>query len=145
MGYLESEEMKKSRNGKLMHLLHIVGKRRTINVVFMGSRSYREYVGSVVQVSGQFQDDTFWGKNIEVLSSQVSPYYLNLDTPEKTVFATSVMEGREDGMIPLVIIFHYNRKMEMIPPFAAEFMVTMETARRLKAIRGSGCGMQIRK
>lgn len=145
MGYLESEERKESKSGKLMYLLHIVGKKKSIKVIFMGSRSRREYIGNVVQVSGQFRDNTFWGKNIEVLSSQVSPYYLDLDTPEKTAFATSVMEGREDGMIPLVIIFHYNRKMEMIPPFAAEFMVTMETARRLKAIRGSGCGMQIRK
>lgn len=128
-----------------MYLLHIVGKKKSIKVIFMGSRSRREYIGNVVQVSGQFRDNTFWGKNIEVLSSQVSPYYLNLDTPEKTAFATSVMGDRENGLIPLVIIFHYNKNMEKIPPFAAKFMVTMETARRLKSTRGTGCGVQIRK
>ena len=145
MGYLESEEMKNSQNGKLMHLLHIVGKRSTIKVIFMGSRSYREYVGEVVQINGQFHDDTFWGRNIEYLSPQVSPYYLDLDTPEKTAFATSVMKDRENGLIPLVIIFHYNKKMEMIPPFTGRYMVTMETVRQLKAIRVTRCGMQIKK
>lgn len=133
MGYLESEEVKTSQKGKVMHILHIIGKKQTIDVCIMGDHNYAAFVGKVVQIKGQYRNNTFWGKEIEFLPPSVSPYYLNLDTAEKTASAAAIMNKRTEGMIPLVVLFHYNKNMQKIPVRTKKFMVTLETIKQVGA------------
>lgn len=133
MGYLESEEVKTTRNGNVMHILHLIGRKQTIDVCIMAKHDCAAYIGSIVQISGQYKNQTFWGKEIEYLPPSVSPYYLNLDTAEKTASATAIMNKRTEGMIPLVVLFHYNKSMEKIPVRTKKFMVTLETIKQVGA------------
>lgn len=133
MGFLSGIEEKLSKKGNQMQIAHLLGRGQQFDVLFMNREVKEIFDNTVVRIKGQYKDGSFFGRGIEQLPNKIEPYYLVLDTKEKSQQATSVMRWREDGLIPLTIEFHFNKYLEPMIPKIATFHVDLETIKKLKA------------
>ena len=132
MGFLSEIEEKRSKKGNTMKIAHLLGTSR-FDVIFMNDMLQSEFESSVVRIKVQFKDGTFFGRQIEYLPNKIEPYYLVLDTREKTMFVTSVMKNRTDGILPVTIEFHFNKNLEPILPKVATFALDIQTIKNIGA------------
>ncbi len=133
MGFLSGIEEKLSKKGNHMQIAHLLGHGQRFDVLFMNREVKDIFNNTVVRIKGQYKDGSFFGRSLERLPNKIEPYYLVLDTKEKSQQATSIMKWREDGLIPLTIEFHFNKYLEPMIPKIATFHVDLETIKKLKA------------
>lgn len=141
MGYAGSSDNAISKTGMHYQKLKLMGKQGQLNVLYFGDAELKELTGKVVRVIGKISGQSFIAETVEYLPPSVSPYYLKLDSTEKTRKASMIMKNRETGSIPLVVEFHYNKEMKRIPVYVSEFYVTWDTIKSLKAKPFSACGI----
>lgn len=132
MGFLSEIEEKRSKKGNIMKIAHLLGTSR-FDVIFMNDVLRPEFENTVVRIKGQFKDGTFFGRQIEYLPNKIEPYYLVLDTKEKTIFVTSVMEKHIEGILPVTIEFHFNKNLEPILPKVSTFTLDLQTIKNIGA------------
>lgn len=141
MGYVVTTENAVSKSGNYYHTLKLIGKQSSISALYFGDTDLKRLIGKVIRLTGKMSGQTFVAESIDNLPPSVSPYYIKLDSADKTRKATEVMANRKKGAIPMIVEFHYNKDMKKMPVYVSEFYVTWDIIKALEAKPFSSYGI----